>query len=102
MVIEREPLIEKDINNIFELSKFISIYNLKEIVTILGKIHFQKQVNPSLTYDWLQKIVEATEDKKLISKSREIKRHFVGMTTKATDNEIKISTQYSSEYFQWY
>ncbi|NEO76037.1 aspartyl/asparaginyl beta-hydroxylase domain-containing protein [Moorena sp. SIO4G3] len=76
--IDREPLTEADISGIYSLSSIINEYNFKEIVAVLGKLHFSKQVSSSLTYKWLQEITTATGNPKLIHKSKLVKEFFVG------------------------
>lgn len=74
----REPFTEDDLNHILNLAKVIDHCNFKDITALLGKIHFQKKVNCVLTYDWLEKIAEKTQDAKLIQKSKMAKYFYIG------------------------
>ncbi|MEM7592090.1 MAG: aspartyl/asparaginyl beta-hydroxylase domain-containing protein [Cyanobacteria bacterium P01_A01_bin.83] len=76
--IDRELLTREEIDSIYNLSTIINEYNFKEIVAILGKIHFKRQVSSSLTYDWLQKIVETTNNEKLVQKSNQVRKFLIG------------------------
>ncbi|MBD2139724.1 aspartyl/asparaginyl beta-hydroxylase domain-containing protein [Anabaena sp. FACHB-1237] len=76
--IDREPITEEDIDSIYNLSKIINEYNFKDIVAILGKIHFRRQISSALTYDWLHKIAEATNNKKLVEKSNQVRKFLIG------------------------
>lgn len=98
--IERQPLTEADMNGIYNLSSVINEYNFKEIVAILGKLHFSKQVSSSLTYDWLQKITTAKNNTQLVQKSKLVKEFFVGPRINNFDVERKETETFVD--FQWF
>ena len=99
-IVERTSLTQEDEKSIYSLSTIINQYNLKEIVSILSKIHFHKQISPALTYDWLQSIALATGNHKIIQKSQEIKQHFIG---KRKDySELKNDSFEQTPSFQWF
>ncbi len=87
MAIARKFLTYEDISDIYSLSRIISDRNIKEIVTILSKISFSKEVNPALIYDWLERIAADTGDRKIMQKSKEIKEHFLGFERKESKPE---------------
>lgn len=74
----RSKITEEDIESIYKLSGIITSDNLKEIVSILGKIHFHKEVSPDATYKWLQDIGAMTQNQALIEKISDIISVFIG------------------------
>lgn len=77
-IIEREKVdnhFEEELIN--SLSKVIHRNNFKEIVFILSKVHFYKDVPIESCYDWLLKIAEINGDKKIIDKSVKVKEFLI-------------------------
>lgn len=78
MVLTQKIITNEELSNIYDLNKILDFSNIKEILTILTKITFSKQVNPALVYDWLENIAAKTGNQKLILKSKGIKHYFTG------------------------
>ena len=76
--IPREPFSEEDLSNLLELAaKIINCYNFKDMAVLFGKIHFQKNVNCALIYDWLQTVVEKTGNSDLLELNSKTRWHLV-------------------------
>ncbi|MGB3508776.1 MAG: aspartyl/asparaginyl beta-hydroxylase domain-containing protein [Microcoleaceae cyanobacterium] len=79
-VCDREPFSEGDLDDILNLAvKVINSYNFRDIFVLLSKIHFQQKVSCSLTFDWLQKVVEQTGNEQLIEMSKKTKQGYIGL-----------------------
>ncbi|ANB56669.1 L-proline cis-3-hydroxylase 2 [Anoxybacillus sp. B7M1] len=59
------------------LSKVISKYNFRDIVFLLSKIHFYKNISVSDCYDWLVEITEKSGDSSVYNKAINLRRFLV-------------------------
>ncbi|NER34906.1 MAG: hypothetical protein F6J93_12945 [Oscillatoria sp. SIO1A7] len=76
--IPREPFSEQDLNKLLEFAgNIINCYNFKDIAVLFGKIHFQKNVNCALIYDWLEIVVEKTGNLDLLDLHKKTRWHLV-------------------------
>jgi putative nonproteinogenic amino acid hydroxylase len=73
-LIEREPMSEDFMNSLSGLGGLISRDNFRDIIRLLGKIHFYKQANAAAMFDWLIDIADQSPDRELVRKSRAFKR----------------------------
>jgi len=72
-MVERPPLTREHLKAIKSLCYLIDEYNFKDILSMLGKIHFSYDVSASTLFDWLDSIgCETTDEKvkRLIKKAR--------------------------------
>jgi len=76
--VDREPFTDDDLNRIIGLGDIASVENWTDISSIVGKVHFQKEVSVSHTYDWLNQIAVRSGNQELIDRSIEMKKFFIG------------------------
>lgn len=77
MMIEREPMDEEFLKTIASLKHVINRTNYRDIVLLLSRVHFYKDVGLSLFFDWLIDICEGSEDRFLLEKSINFKEYMV-------------------------
>ncbi|HEX7331331.1 MAG TPA: aspartyl/asparaginyl beta-hydroxylase domain-containing protein [Pyrinomonadaceae bacterium] len=69
MMIEREPVDEEFLNSINALKHVVNRMNYRDVVLLLSRIHFYKNVSLAVFFDWLIGICENGADKALLEKS---------------------------------
>lgn len=76
--IERMPFTNEDLDYILNLGNIINRYNFENIVSILAKVHFEKQVCSSEMFDWLIKLAMKSKNKALLDKANKMKKYYLG------------------------
>lgn len=77
-VVEREqaePGFEEQL--IASLSPVMNRQNFKDIVILLSKVHFYKNVPIEACYDWLVEIAENTGDRALVQKAQDLRNYLI-------------------------
>lgn len=77
MLIEREPADENFLRAIASLKYLINEANYRDIVLLLSRVHFYKDVNQSLIFDWLIEMCKAQGNGSLVEKSINFKTYMV-------------------------
>jgi hypothetical protein len=83
LMIEREPLDEAFLQTIASMKHVINRMNFRDIVLFLSRVHFYKDVDQDMLFDWLIDICREQEDKSLLEKSLRFKTYMV------KDRELK-------------
>lgn len=76
-MVEREPVDEEFLKSIFSMSKVINHVNYRDIVLLLSRVHFYKNVGLGVFFDWLIGICQGAGDKSLLEKSINFKRYMI-------------------------
>lgn len=76
-MIEREPAGEDFLKTIESLRHVINRTNYRDIVLFLSRVHFYKDVDLAVFYDWLVAICEGHEDGFLLEKSLSFKEYMI-------------------------
>lgn len=62
---------------ITQLSQIITRYNFKDLVFLLTKIHFYKNVSITVCYDWLLDITKRQNDVDLVNKAESLREYLI-------------------------
>ena len=77
MIIEREPMDDEFLKTITSMRHVINRMNYRDIVLLLSRVHFYKDVSLSVFFDWLIGICDGLEDKFLLEKSINFKEYMI-------------------------
>lgn len=59
------------------LSQIIDKYNFKDVLFMLSKIHFYKDVPVSAAYDWLEEITRRSGKEELLDKTQKLRKYMI-------------------------
>jgi hypothetical protein len=77
LLISREPADEEFLSGIAALKRVVNQTNYKDIVMLLSRVHFYKDVDSSRFFDWLIEICRDSGDAALWEKSVRYKNYLV-------------------------
>jgi hypothetical protein len=77
MMIEREPVNEEFLRTVASMKHLINPVNYRDIVLLLSRVHFYKDVSLGVFFDWLIGICKEAEDESLLEKSINFKNYMV-------------------------
>ena len=73
-LVEREPLTDEFKDGLMALSKVLTRENFREVVGLLGRVHFYRQAHAAEVFDWLVEIARRCDDPELAERSAAFKR----------------------------
>jgi hypothetical protein len=76
--VARAPFTAEYKAQLFGLSKLLHEDNFSDVIAILSKAHFTRDVTCAVVYDWLVDIARENGDEALIARALETKRFFIG------------------------
>lgn len=77
LMIKRKPLDDDFLQTIISMKHIINSMNYRDIVLFLSRVHFYREVDQALLYDWLIDICRGQEDQSLLEKSVHFKTYMV-------------------------
>ena len=77
MMIARQPMESGFIDGIASLKNVINDENYNDLLMLLSRVHFYKQVDASSCYDWLINMCKEKEDAALLERSLKLKRYMI-------------------------
>ena len=77
MMIKRDPIDENFLQSIDSLKHVVTRVNYKDIVMFLSRVHFYKDVDSCLFFDWLIEICRGCGDDALLEKSLRYKDYLI-------------------------
>jgi hypothetical protein len=77
LMIERDPLDADFLQAIASLKHVINRMNFRDIVLFLSRVHFYRDVDQRMLFDWLIDICREQEDESLLEKSLRFKTYMV-------------------------
>jgi hypothetical protein len=83
LMIEREPLDESFLQTIASMKHVINRMNFRDVVLFLSRVHFYRDVEQDMLFDWLIDICREQKDQSLLEKSLRFKTYMV------KDRELK-------------
>ncbi len=94
-LVEREPLTQEDRQILFALGKLLTQENFRDLVGLLGKIHFYRQAHAADVFDWLVELARRAEDPRLAEKAVAFKRFCI--EERALGERFEFPTRRSEE-----
>lgn len=77
-IIKREKINPKNKEQLIQsLSQTIDKYNFKDILVMLSKIHFYKDISVSASYDWLEEITQRSGKEELLDKAQKLRKYMI-------------------------
>jgi hypothetical protein len=77
-IAKREQLKPEAVEHMIQsLSQIIDKYNFKDILFMLSKIHFYKDVSVSAAYDWLEEITRRSGKEELLDKAQKLRKYMI-------------------------
>jgi len=77
MMIEREPVDEEFLSSINALKHVVNRMNYRDVVLLLSRVHFYKNVSLAVFFDWLIGICADSADKFLLEKSLSFREYML-------------------------
>lgn len=77
LMIDREPLDESFLQTIASMKHVINHMNFRDIVLFLSRVHFYRDVDQRMLFDWLIDICREQKDQSLLEKSLRFKTYMV-------------------------
>ena len=76
-MIARQPLESGFMDGITSLKNLINHANYNDLLMLLSRVHFYKQVDASTCYDWLIDMCKEKEDSTLLERSLRLKKYMI-------------------------
>ena len=76
-IIQRKPLMASELEAIYHLGNMVNEQNYSDIVRLLSKVHFYKQVSGADLFDWLIEITRRSGNARLLERAIEFKRNCI-------------------------
>ncbi|QYY43560.1 aspartyl/asparaginyl beta-hydroxylase domain-containing protein [Aneurinibacillus thermoaerophilus] len=77
-IAKREQLKPEAVEHMIQsLSQIIDKYNFKDVLFMLSKIHFYKDVPVSAAYDWLEEITRRSGKEELLDKTQKLRKYMI-------------------------
>lgn len=73
-LVERQALTEKDRQILLALGELLTQENFRDLVGVLGKVHFYRQAHAADAFDWLVEMARRSRDPELVEKALAFKR----------------------------
>ncbi len=75
LVIEREPMSEEFLEALHALGGALNDFTFRDIVRLLGKVHFHKQAHAAACFDWLLESARRSGDPRMVDKASRFQRY---------------------------
>lgn len=73
-LVAREPLTEKFTHGLIALSSMLTRESFRDVIALLGKVHFYRQAHAADVFDWLVDVARRSGDSELVERSLAFKR----------------------------
>ena len=80
-LVTREPLTEKFKHALIALSPMLTRESFRDVIALLGKVHFYRQAHAADVFDWLTEIARRSGDPELVERSLAFKRFCIQQRT---------------------
>ncbi|MEM9952250.1 MAG: aspartyl/asparaginyl beta-hydroxylase domain-containing protein [Chloroflexota bacterium] len=77
-MVDRPPLTDDYVESLLTMGDIIHDYNFQDVAAILSKVHYIRDCDPALTYDWLIQICERSNQPDLVTRAIDMKKYFLG------------------------
>jgi putative nonproteinogenic amino acid hydroxylase len=76
-IVERPPINEDYMKGLQSLGYLIGKENFDDIISLMAKVHFVRNANAALMFDWLIDITQRSGNKELLDKALAMKRFYI-------------------------